>query len=175
VSGRHHLYRAYGDDGELLYVGISLYAFERLCQHRRGSAWFDEVETIRIARYATQREAELAEREAIRTERPRYNIAYRSRPAPRSEKRPPPRLLSLGDVIAEREAAGGEVEFVPRTRFRRMLGIGREQFEAVQREPGFPEEVRLSPGKASHFRRSEIESWLQENARCRGEGLPPDI
>ena len=76
------LYRHYTADGTLLYVGISLSAVARLCTHRRKSPWFGKIASIQITRYASRREAETAEREAIAKEKPLWNAAY-ARPEPK--------------------------------------------------------------------------------------------
>lgn len=66
------LYRCFGEAGELLYVGISLYAAKRLQQHAP-TEWFNYVTTIKIERFTTRDEAMSAEDRAIRTESPLYN------------------------------------------------------------------------------------------------------
>jgi predicted GIY-YIG superfamily endonuclease len=70
----NEVYRHYDRDGHLLYVGISLSAIERLREHRRGSRWFREIARIEIERHATRALAIAAEANAIRNERPLYNI-----------------------------------------------------------------------------------------------------
>jgi predicted GIY-YIG superfamily endonuclease len=70
------LYRHYDEDGRLLYVGISLDVLKRIQQHR-GSSWSRDITYIAIEGYASREAAEAAERVAIETERPLYNIAGR--------------------------------------------------------------------------------------------------
>lgn len=69
------LYRFYDDEGLLLYVGISTSAIARWAQHQGDKAWWPEVVTTKVEHFATRAEARVAELVAIRTERPRYNIA----------------------------------------------------------------------------------------------------
>lgn len=42
------LYRIYGDDSELLYVGTSLHPNQRLVYHRRKKDWWEEVRRIEL-------------------------------------------------------------------------------------------------------------------------------
>ena len=76
------LYRHFDENDRLLYVGISVDALSRTIQHKR-SAWWGEVATITIQRFATRDEALRAEAEAIRCERPKHNKALADREAPR--------------------------------------------------------------------------------------------
>jgi excinuclease UvrABC nuclease subunit len=69
------LYRFYDAEGSLLYVGITKFFEPRLKQHYKNAEWFFETEHVRLEHYKTRQEVELAETRAIKTERPRYNIA----------------------------------------------------------------------------------------------------
>ena len=72
----HALYRFFGDDGALLYVGISLQPFARMGQHRTDKSWWGEVAAVTIERHPTRRDVLAAERDAIRREKPRYNVVH---------------------------------------------------------------------------------------------------
>lgn len=74
------LYRHFAKDGALLYVGISLSWPKRTKSHARGSQWFDQVERVEIERFPTREAAIEAERNAIKAEKPKYNIMH-NRPA----------------------------------------------------------------------------------------------
>ncbi|MFI7404009.1 GIY-YIG nuclease family protein [Streptomyces sp. NPDC049541] len=80
TAGRTALYRLYGLEG-LLYVGISVSPLTRVRTHLREQPWASEIVGIRIE-YPV--DAEAAEREAVWTERPRYNVIFNgeSPPAP---------------------------------------------------------------------------------------------
>jgi hypothetical protein len=69
------LYRHFAADGSLLYVGISLSAITRLAQHLDASTWADEIVRVEIERYVSVDAARAAERAAIKSERPKHNIA----------------------------------------------------------------------------------------------------
>src|SRR5262245_53731705 len=74
------LYRHFDINGRLLYVGISLTVLARTRAHR-ASSWAKNIAFIAIEQYASREAAEAAERTAIETERPLYNIAG-ARPIP---------------------------------------------------------------------------------------------
>jgi len=69
-----YLYRHFNGDGELLYVGISLNALNRLGQHKEHSHWFETISRVHIEKYETRESALEAETLAIRNEKPKYNI-----------------------------------------------------------------------------------------------------
>lgn len=72
------LYRHFDKDGALLYVGISLSAIRRMGQHRMESRWFDRVATIKVEHFATREEARTAERAAIKSENPKFNVKMKN-------------------------------------------------------------------------------------------------
>jgi predicted GIY-YIG superfamily endonuclease len=76
---RTALYRHFDAEGQLLYVGISLSAVQRLAQHKTASEWFRRIARVEIEWHPCRRDAEQAERRAIATENP---ICNRARPAP---------------------------------------------------------------------------------------------
>jgi hypothetical protein len=69
------LYRHFDASGTLLYVGVSLHVVVRLIGHRDTAHWFSQLARIEVEHYPTREAALVAEAEAIRTEKPRYNIA----------------------------------------------------------------------------------------------------
>ena len=76
------LYRHFDVYGKLLYVGISLSAYERHRAHRRTSDWAHDSVKMTIERFASRTAAERAEREAIARERPLWNIVGADAPHP---------------------------------------------------------------------------------------------
>lgn len=76
---QHHLYRHFSTSGELLYVGVSLAAVNRLAQHRHHSHWYTQIARVEIESFATRELALEAETAAIRKENPKFNIAQRRR------------------------------------------------------------------------------------------------
>jgi hypothetical protein len=72
----HDLYRHFDKDGVLLYVGISLSAIGRLRDHGHTAQWFDQIAMVTISKFASRREVMDAEKEAIRSESPLWNVAH---------------------------------------------------------------------------------------------------
>ena len=70
------LYRHFSSDGVLLYVGISHRIIKRTIEHKFLAHWFDEVATIKIERCHSREEAITKEREAIKSEKPLYNVIW---------------------------------------------------------------------------------------------------
>lgn len=71
------LYRHFNERGDLLYVGISLSAINRLGQHADHAAWFKTISKVTIESFATRNEALDAERNAIHKENPKHNIKHK--------------------------------------------------------------------------------------------------
>jgi len=88
VTKRTSLYRHFDAAGRLLYVGISLSAIYRLAQHHSGSRWAHKIATVTHKLFRTREEAIVAERKAIATENPVYNI-QRYAPMERRKARTP--------------------------------------------------------------------------------------
>lgn len=76
AKDEHHLYRAFDQSGALLYVGVSVSALERLRAHRRQSGWFGDLATLTVQAFPDRFALEQAEREAIRDERPLWNVQH---------------------------------------------------------------------------------------------------
>jgi predicted GIY-YIG superfamily endonuclease len=73
------LYRLFDSKHQLLYVGISASAIARLSQHMSDKPWASEIAHVSVEHFETRGEAAEAEVEAIRIERPRYNVAHNRR------------------------------------------------------------------------------------------------
>jgi hypothetical protein len=71
---RTALYRHFDAQGRLLYVGISLSAFNRLSGHAHCSGWFARIASVTIEWYGSREDARLAERLAIFKENPKHNL-----------------------------------------------------------------------------------------------------
>lgn len=81
------LYRYFDAQDVLLYVGISAYAGARFRGHAKRSPWMDCAVRSTITRYPTREEARTAEIEAIRTERPVFNVADNETPGATKRRR----------------------------------------------------------------------------------------
>jgi len=80
------LYRHWDVHDNLLYVGISNNFVERLAQHKEGADWYKDIYMVTIEHFDTREEALLREAEAIRTEKPLYNVKH-NKPVKNSRKR----------------------------------------------------------------------------------------
>ena len=67
------LYRFFDANGDLLYVGITNSPPRRFQQHKTDKDWWHEVASITLAEYPTRTDLMNAEREAVKSESPRYN------------------------------------------------------------------------------------------------------
>lgn len=74
-----YLYRFYSKKGPLLYVGITDNFERRYQQHKATARWWDEQGHHEKKVYVNRKWAEQAEREAIRTEQPVFNIRHNPR------------------------------------------------------------------------------------------------
>lgn len=121
------LYRHYDADGNLLYVGLSYSAVLRTFQHARrtrSAAWFKKIVLIKIERFKTRKAAQIAETQAIREERPLYNIAVRGPYPPLSQEHK--------DKIAA--AMRGRTEWTEERRRKVSVGsrLGKERAKALR-------------------------------------------
>lgn len=72
-----YVYRAFDQDGRLLYVGMTGNLANRWAEHRTGSLWSSLMAGYRIVGpFATREAAARYERQAIQTEQPAYNIQH---------------------------------------------------------------------------------------------------
>jgi hypothetical protein len=70
------LYRWFDETGQLLYVGISISAYERAKDHRKTKEWFREAKKMTIEQFATREQALEAEKTAIQNEKPLHNVVH---------------------------------------------------------------------------------------------------
>jgi hypothetical protein len=80
------LYRLYADNGELLYVGLSMYPPARFKRHEAERPWWSAVASIRLEPFSDPVAAAEAEREAIRLEFPLHNV--NGSPTERQKRQP---------------------------------------------------------------------------------------
>lgn len=92
-GAQHALYRFWSGSHELLYIGITLDPGTRWADHRRTKVWWQEVAAITIQPYSSRESVIAAEKNAIETERPLYNILMN-----RGESAPPPAPARRGEA-----------------------------------------------------------------------------
>lgn len=76
----HVLYRMFNTADELLYVGVTLRPVARLRDHSKDKDWWSEVATIRLQSFPNRTLLLEAERAAIVSERPRFNVVLNGLP-----------------------------------------------------------------------------------------------
>jgi predicted GIY-YIG superfamily endonuclease len=76
VMNPTYLYRLLDGQGRLLYIGISNGPIYRLFQHLEEKPWAPQIAWQNVQRFASREDAEEAERDSIRCERPLYNIQF---------------------------------------------------------------------------------------------------
>lgn len=83
------LYRIYGDDGALLYVGESNDTLRRFVEHLKDQRWAAEVADHRRDPrvFYSKADVQATEKEAVERERPRFNIEYNQRNPDRVDPR----------------------------------------------------------------------------------------
>ncbi len=72
----HALYRFFGSDGSLLYIGLTMNPGTRWPAHSKDKPWWLEVHTVTSEHFPDRPTVEEAERTAIRAERPRHNVIH---------------------------------------------------------------------------------------------------
>lgn len=72
----HILYRFFDIDEVLLYVGITNNPARRWAKHEKDKSWWLEVTDIQLEHFNSREEVEKAEIEAIKNEKPLYNIKH---------------------------------------------------------------------------------------------------
>lgn len=73
------VYRLYGCDASLLYVGITNNPLRRWKQHAADKDWWDSVDHILLMPFGKADTAAYMERQIIRDERPLYNRTHSRR------------------------------------------------------------------------------------------------
>lgn len=116
---QHILYRHFGHDGELLYVGITADPGRRFQSHAAATPWWNQVIGITLEHFANRVELRQAEKAAIQSENPRYNkthsAGFRRTPRGRSleRKAAEQELLPPSDPESNRAVINGKRYILP--------------------------------------------------------------
>lgn len=97
MSAPTALYRLFGDDDVLLYIGVAKTFGVRWHQHTQSQPWWPEVRRQTIDWHPSRAAAEDAERAAIKAERPKYNVVHNS--APVEIRLEPPSSDPIGEPL----------------------------------------------------------------------------
>jgi DNA-binding XRE family transcriptional regulator/predicted GIY-YIG superfamily endonuclease len=145
---QYMIYRVYDDKGGLLYVGMSKSAMARVKDHFATSPWGKTACTITIEVVADREAALLAERSAIKAEKPMHNIVHAP---PLPKQRPGP-----GVIKAFIDATGKSREGLAKE-----AGVSRQTLHKVENGLTTP--------------RIEVASRLARAIGCPVEVIRPDI
>lgn len=70
----HHVYRVYGPEAALLYVGISNNYFTRMKYHEKYAIWSEFIRFVVVEQLIDRRAAMAEESRAIREDKPIFNV-----------------------------------------------------------------------------------------------------
>jgi hypothetical protein len=76
------LYRIFDSEGALLYVGATTNPGQRYSTHSKMQPWWDEATTITLQHLPSFDELAVAEVQAIKAEKPKYNVSNADVPKP---------------------------------------------------------------------------------------------
>lgn len=149
------LYRLFGEDDALLYVGVAKTFGPRWHQHAHSQPWWHEVRRQSVDWYPSREEAETAERAAIKAERPKYNKQHNEdwgapRRSAKRELKPEPTAadVAFGERARQaRTAAGLSQALVARSmsaRGHRWHQTTVQRIEAGSQRPDVCEELDLA-------------------------------
>ena len=105
LASAHAVYRMFDGDKNLLYVGKTGHGARRLNEHSE-KIWFPLVATITLEWHASAADAGVAERAAIRAERPQYNVRHLDTPKRKKPWKPGPKVhlpapeVAVADVLS---------------------------------------------------------------------------
>lgn len=160
----HALYRFYGANGALLYVGMTADPGARWKTHSKGKSWWHNVAQVRVEHFLDRTSAEVAERRAIRSEHPRHNVQHAQRVSATGWRRHVI-LHSSRNLLPELDEAGEEiVGGVPATRS--IL-----QFRRDMRFSPFARKIVIDRDEAAHVQ-LDRDGYLQ---REYGDWLPSQV
>jgi predicted GIY-YIG superfamily endonuclease len=76
------LYRIFNAENELLYVGATTNPGARYNEHSKMQPWWDQAAMIKLEHLSSHEELAIAEVEAIKSEKPKYNVTNADVPKP---------------------------------------------------------------------------------------------
>jgi predicted GIY-YIG superfamily endonuclease len=151
----HHLYRHYDKEKKLLYVGISISALKRLGQHKKHAHWFSQIALVTIEMCETREAALTAERVAVQTEKPIYNIQLKA--APVKEKTAFQQAVSQSKEVLTNRLVAFDVVYTTQE-VARVLGLSQSAVQKLiyNEQIGF---VVLPPHKEGGPPKVRITGW----------------
>lgn len=147
MSERTAVYRFFDADDALLYVGVTQDFLARRQQHASTKGWWPEVRRHVVDWFDSPADALEVELEAIKGERPRYNVA-----------------ITNQHYRGARPVARG-LKFMGTAEIRDMLGaVSRQRVQQLISRPDWPKAAfELKMGKV--WDRADIEQWMRDHGR----------
>jgi len=105
------LYRYFDKNKNLLYVGISTSAIGRMLQHKQYSFWFKSISRMTVENFNSREDAVVAEREAIKKEKPLHNKSHSLLPKIKKIKKPEEAIMTAED-IADEKTIQADLEYI---------------------------------------------------------------
>lgn len=109
TTGRAAVYRIFGDEQRLLYIGSSERPRQRWHEHRNRTTWWPEARAYSLTWLPTREAAYEAESSAIKAERPVFNQVWQQISAPRKEPESVEEAQRVFDALDEVEAMADEL------------------------------------------------------------------
>ena len=160
----HQLYRHYDENGDLLYVGVSLNAVARLLGHRDSSHWFSKIKHVRIQTFKNRENALLAETKAIAKEKPKFNIRKKLTVA----------QLLRSEQSAEQDrwcSAHPEDNRMTTQEFCRRHGINENFYRRLKQNGIAPRETK--DGLVTLITHEDAYQWRRDRERATMEAVKP--
>lgn len=160
-QGRTGLYRVFDATGKLLYIGISQNPDVRFSQHSQIKDWWRDVVERRVEWHPSRKEAELAEKTAIQTEKPHWNINHATRPLnnPEAERLYAEHRWNLEEArallpeVRERAAEDLQAGSTP-AELAKLTGLSDEFFRRIARSVGAERKREPTVGREAEAKRA---------------------
>lgn len=156
-----YLYRMFGADNTLLYIGISISAVARISQHYKDKEWAHEVVRILITPYESREDALEGEKIAIATERPKYNTHHNLTPTVEFTPSVAARARGISEGAAS--AADPDLKVYTRAEAAEMLGISVLTLDRLHAAGSGPARLRLSARRVG-YRARDLIAWARGRA-----------
>jgi predicted DNA-binding transcriptional regulator AlpA len=160
------LYRHYDEHEQLLYIGKSVYPLIRQHSHLKHANWRNEIRRIALEPFTTEEELAAAERDAIQTEKPRYNVAYNRGGVVYNGQDGLPDDDAIrwakqcaDRIVADRKNIGNRL--LTAERLAELLGVSTKALKKLQTKDHGPPFTKLGP-RTTRYVQSSVLEWLTE-------------
>jgi predicted GIY-YIG superfamily endonuclease len=143
----HILYRHFDSDETLLYIGITNDVRNRFKQHDKEKEWWKDVRHCTFDHFPTRAALEEAEVEAIRNERPKYNVIHNqqsrivlsSTPLNDRLAKLETKVNQLCEIIQNRKSNTPLPEWISKEQFLEVTGLKAGKFDLLKKYELLPE------------------------------------